>query len=98
MKTGVTVTPEPGLTLSDADRETRYRAVMSAYTLEQQLLPARDAERKAGEQAAAIRQYLMAAGAGGGPMRSTRSGNRRRSILRKTATAPRSLSGASDTS
>jgi len=64
MKREVTVSPDPGVQLSDADREARYRAIMSAYTLQQQLTPARDAAQKVAEQAAAIRQYLLAAGAG----------------------------------
>jgi len=64
LKTEVTVVPDPRWTLSDADRNARHRAVMSAYTLEQQLIPARDAAQRVAEQAAAIRQYLVAAGAG----------------------------------
>lgn len=38
---------------------------MSAYTLQQQLLPAREAVQKLLEQMSAIRQYLSAAGEGG---------------------------------
>ncbi len=65
MKSTLTVDPDPHFTISDADRNTRYAAIMSAYTLAQQLAPARDAADLVTRQAAAMRQYLTASGEGG---------------------------------
>ena len=65
MKTEITVLPDPRWNFSDADRKTRYAAIMSAYSLQQQLVPARDTAQRIAEQVSAIRQYLAAAGEGG---------------------------------
>ena len=65
LETAITVGPDPHFTISDADRLTRYAAILSAYTLSQQLAPARDAAEMLVGQAAAVRQYLTAAGEGG---------------------------------
>jgi photosystem II stability/assembly factor-like uncharacterized protein len=64
-KTSVTVLPDPHFPVSEADRQARHRIVMSAYALQQQLLPARDATQTLSQQASAMRQYLAAAGEGG---------------------------------
>ena len=65
MKTTVTVEPDPRFPVSDADRQSRYASVMEAYTLQQQLVPARDAAQTLSQQLTAMRQYLGAAGEGG---------------------------------
>jgi hypothetical protein len=65
LRTAVTVGPDPHFTISEADRNTRYTAIMSAYTLAQQLVPARDAAGLLAGQAAAMRQYLTAGGESG---------------------------------
>ncbi|HEX3742819.1 MAG TPA: hypothetical protein VHW09_02775 [Bryobacteraceae bacterium] len=50
----LTVLPDPAFAISDADRMTRQTAVMSAYSLQQQLAAARTAyERMAGQMAGA---------------------------------------------
>ncbi len=64
LKTAVTVLPEPGFPISDADRKTRYRSVMSAYTLQQQLLPVRDAAQALATSLGSMRLSLSAAGDG----------------------------------
>ncbi|HUI55384.1 MAG TPA: hypothetical protein VLY04_10455 [Bryobacteraceae bacterium] len=65
MKSEVAVLPDPRFTISDADRAARHTAVMSAYSLQQQLVPARDAAQTLVGQISAMREYLIAAGAGG---------------------------------
>jgi len=65
LQTDVTVGPDPHFTISEADRMTRHAAIMSAYTLAQQLAPARDTAETLARQAAAMRQYLTAAGENG---------------------------------
>jgi hypothetical protein len=65
LKREVTVEPNPRWKIPEADRTARQRAIMSAYTLQQQLVPARDAAQRVAEQVAAMRQYLSAAGEGG---------------------------------
>ncbi|HLK67999.1 MAG TPA: hypothetical protein VKU19_31415 [Bryobacteraceae bacterium] len=62
MRTSITVTPDPQFPLSDSDRRTRDAAVMSAYTLAQQLVPVRDSAEMLARQMAAMRQTLAAAG------------------------------------
>jgi photosystem II stability/assembly factor-like uncharacterized protein len=57
----VTVLPDPQFPISDADRRTREEAVMSAYSLQQQLAEAREAYEKLSGQVAATRG--IAAGA-----------------------------------
>jgi photosystem II stability/assembly factor-like uncharacterized protein len=65
MRTDLTVEPDPHFTISEADRQTRHAAIMAAYTLAQQLVPARDAAEMLTRQAGAMRQYLTASGEGG---------------------------------
>jgi hypothetical protein len=65
LHTELSVLPDPHFTISDADRAARQSALMSAYTLQQQLTPARDAVQALNSQIAAIRQYLNGAGESG---------------------------------
>jgi photosystem II stability/assembly factor-like uncharacterized protein len=51
----VTVLPDPEFPISDADRRTREAAVMSAYSLQQQLASAREAYEKLPAQTAGAR-------------------------------------------
>jgi photosystem II stability/assembly factor-like uncharacterized protein len=62
---GVTVLPDPHFRLSDADRRTRDSAVMSVYSLEQQLAAARDTSQTLYGQIAALRASLATAGDSG---------------------------------
>jgi hypothetical protein len=55
LSTPVTVQPDPKFTISDADRKKRETSVMSAYSLQQQLVSARDAYEKLSGQVAAAR-------------------------------------------
>jgi photosystem II stability/assembly factor-like uncharacterized protein len=64
LKARVTVEGDPRFPVSDADRRARHEAVMNAYALQQQLLPARDAAQTLGQQLTAMAQYLSAAGDG----------------------------------
>ena len=61
----VTVLPDPHFTISDADRNTRHAAIMSAYTLQQQLGVARDTAQSLADQTIALRQFYTAAGDAG---------------------------------
>jgi photosystem II stability/assembly factor-like uncharacterized protein len=45
-QTELTVQPDPKFAISDADRKARFSAIMGAYTLQQQLAPAREAARQ----------------------------------------------------
>ncbi len=65
LKQPLTVEPDPHFPISDADRKKRQAAIVSAYTLQQQLIPARDAARALTEQFTALRQYFTALGEGG---------------------------------
>jgi photosystem II stability/assembly factor-like uncharacterized protein len=65
MKTDLTLGPDPAFPISDADRAKRNTAIMSAYKLQQQLVPARDALVALNKQLTAMRQYLTAAGDAG---------------------------------
>jgi photosystem II stability/assembly factor-like uncharacterized protein len=65
LRSDLTVGPDPLFRISEADRNTRHAAIMSAYTLAQQLAPARDMAETLARQAAAMRQYLIAAGESG---------------------------------
>jgi hypothetical protein len=67
LRTDVTVAPDPHFPISDTDRATRQAALMSAYALQQQLAPARDAAHGLTSQISAMRQYLNAAGETGRP-------------------------------
>jgi photosystem II stability/assembly factor-like uncharacterized protein len=66
-RTELTILPDPHFTISDADRTARQSALMSAYTLQRQLAPAREAAQALSSQIAAIRQYLNGAGESGRP-------------------------------
>jgi hypothetical protein len=61
----VTVEPDPHFTISEADRQKRQAAISSAYSLEKQLAPAREAARTLTQQMAGLRQYFTAGGEGG---------------------------------
>jgi photosystem II stability/assembly factor-like uncharacterized protein len=65
LKGEVTVEPDPHFNISEADRMKRHDAIHSAYTLQQQLVPARDAARSITEQLAALRQYFVTLGDNG---------------------------------
>ena len=65
MQADLMVQPDPAFPLSDADRAKRNTAIMGAYRLQQQLVPARDALLALNRQLAAMRQYLTAAGDAG---------------------------------
>jgi hypothetical protein len=58
----ITVQPDPAFPISDADRRTRETAVMSAYSLQQQLAAARDAYGKLSGQIAAARNNAAQSG------------------------------------
>ncbi len=61
MKQAVTIEPDPHFTISEADRKKRHDAIMSAYAIQQQLLPARDAGQSLVNQMNGLRQYFSAA-------------------------------------
>jgi photosystem II stability/assembly factor-like uncharacterized protein len=63
MKQEVTVEPDPRFPISEPDRKKRQAAILSAYAIQQQLVPARDAARTAAEQMAGLRRYFSAGGA-----------------------------------
>jgi photosystem II stability/assembly factor-like uncharacterized protein len=63
LKQEVTVEPDPHFTISESDRRKRHSAILSAYSIQQQLVPARDAARVLIEQMAGLRQYFSAVGA-----------------------------------
>jgi len=67
LTTDLTVAPDPHFPISDTDRAARQAALMSAYVLQQQLAPARDAAHALTSQTSAMRQYLNAAGETGRP-------------------------------
>jgi photosystem II stability/assembly factor-like uncharacterized protein len=62
LKQDVIVEADARFTISDADRKKRHEEILSAYALQQQLVPARDAARRLVEQMAGLRQYFSAAG------------------------------------
>jgi hypothetical protein len=65
LKREVTVEPDPNFTITEADRAKRQAAILSAYSLQQQLVPARDAARTLTDQLAGLRQYFGAVGDSG---------------------------------
>jgi photosystem II stability/assembly factor-like uncharacterized protein len=65
LKQEVTVAPDPHFTISDADRTQRHAAIMSAYSLQQQLVPARDVAQSLTDQMAGLRQFFTAEGDSG---------------------------------
>ena len=58
LKGSVTVRPDPSFPVPDADRQARETAVMSAYSLQQQLAAAREAGQTLNRQIASMRQFL----------------------------------------
>jgi photosystem II stability/assembly factor-like uncharacterized protein len=56
MKSDVTVGPDPRVKITDADRSAHHAAVMSAYSLQEQLGPARDAAQALSLQIAEMRK------------------------------------------
>jgi photosystem II stability/assembly factor-like uncharacterized protein len=58
MKSELTVLPDPRSHISEADRKTRDTAIESAYSLQQQLMPARQTAQTFGGQIAIIRGGL----------------------------------------
>ena len=69
-KQDVTVEPDPRFSISDADRQKRHAAIASAYSMQQQLTPAREAAVSLTEQLAALRQYFVALGESGKPLQA----------------------------
>ncbi len=65
LRQDVTVEPDPHFPISESDRQKRHAAIMSAYSIQQQLVPARDVARTLTEQMTGLRQYFTAAGEGG---------------------------------
>lgn len=65
MKREVTVAPDPRFKISEAERQSHHKAVMSAYTLQEQLGPARDGARSLFEQMAPMRQHFTNMGDSG---------------------------------
>ena len=55
LETAVTVMPDPHFPLTPADRTHRNTAIMTAYALEQQMVPARDAAQLVASRIAALR-------------------------------------------
>jgi len=64
LETSLTVLPDPHFPLSPADRAHRHTAIMAAYSLQQQLVPARDAAQSVAGRISALR---LAAGSGANP-------------------------------
>jgi hypothetical protein len=62
LKQDVTVEPDPRFTISELDRKQRQAAILSACSIQRQLVPARDAARTLIDQMAGLRQYFNAAG------------------------------------
>jgi hypothetical protein len=60
LKREVTVEPDPRFLISESDRVKRHAAILSAYAIQQQLVPARDAALKLTEQIGGLRQYFTA--------------------------------------
>jgi hypothetical protein len=65
LKREVTVEPDPHFTIAEADRRKRQAAILSAYSIQRQLAPARDAARTLADQLAGLRQYFSAVGDSG---------------------------------
>jgi photosystem II stability/assembly factor-like uncharacterized protein len=65
LKQDVTVEPDPAFTISESDRKKRHAAILSAYSIQKQLVPARDAARSLTDQLAGLRQYFAALGDSG---------------------------------
>jgi photosystem II stability/assembly factor-like uncharacterized protein len=60
LKEEMIVEPDPHFSISEPDRKKRHAAILSAYSIQQQLVPARDAVRELADQMAGLRQYFSA--------------------------------------
>jgi hypothetical protein len=60
LKQDVTVEADPHSTLSESDRKARHSAILSAYSLQQQLIPARDAARALTDEMAGLLRFFRA--------------------------------------
>jgi len=67
MKQPLTVEPDPNFKISEADRKKRHEAIMSAYSIQRQLAPARETAQMLTEEMSGLRQYFAAAGEDGQP-------------------------------
>jgi photosystem II stability/assembly factor-like uncharacterized protein len=67
MTRDVVVEPDPHFTISEADRKKRFAAIMSAYTVQQQLVPARETAQMIADEMSGLRQYFGASGDSGRP-------------------------------
>jgi photosystem II stability/assembly factor-like uncharacterized protein len=65
LKGDVTVESNPRFPISESDLQKRRAAILSAYSIQKQLVPARDAARLLAEQVAGLRQYFNASGDSG---------------------------------
>ena len=57
LKQDVTVEPDPQSTLSDSDRQARHSAILSVYSLQQQLTPARSVARALADEMAGLKRF-----------------------------------------
>ena len=96
MTTSLEVQPDPAFPLADADRVTRNTAIMSAYKLQQQLIPVRDALAALNTQLGAMRQYLTAATGLDHVEKAASAREETQSALNRTLTAARNLQTAMD--
>jgi hypothetical protein len=60
MRQEVAVEPDPRFPISDSDRQKRHAAILSAYSIQQKLIPARDAAQTLVDQMTGLRQYFVA--------------------------------------
>ena len=65
LKQEVRVEPDPHFTISDSDRRKRHVAILSVYSIQKQLAPARETAQTFAEQIAGLRQYFVVAGDSG---------------------------------
>jgi hypothetical protein len=65
LKQEVTVEPDPHFNITESDRKKRYAAILSAYSIQQQLAPVREAAQTLADQLTGLRQYFSAGGDSG---------------------------------
>ena len=65
MKQDVVVEADPHFAISSDDRKKRFAAIVSAYSVQQQLGPTRETAQRLAEQMTGLRQYFSAAGDSG---------------------------------
>jgi photosystem II stability/assembly factor-like uncharacterized protein len=65
LKQEVTVEPDPRFVISESDSQKRHTAILSAYEIQKQLAPAREAAQALAERMAGLRQYFNASGESG---------------------------------